>query len=43
VSSRATASWRDHEFFNNAVGDVSLGADDIYRQPLQVEDDLCFR
>ena len=32
----------DHELFDDAMGDIALGADDVFRQPLQVEDDFRF-
>ncbi len=33
----------DHEFFNYSMGDVALGADDVFRHALQVENDFRFR
>ena len=33
----------DHEFLNDPVGDIALGADDIFRHALQVENDLGLR
>src|SRR5262245_5338681 len=32
----------DHEFFDDSVGDAALGAHDILRHPLDVEDNFCF-
>ncbi len=33
----------DHEFFDDPMGDIALGADDVFRQPLQIENDLGLR